>query len=63
VKQHRVDWAIEQRNDWIRLFNRLDAAVAKHQRAKHFPDEVDDALYAAHDRILKTAAKTGPKVR
>lgn len=46
-------------NWWIRLFNRLDAAVAKHRSAKQagFADDADDALAAAHDRILKAAAK------
>jgi hypothetical protein len=48
----------EERNAWIRLFNRLDAAVSKHRAAKSagFADDIDDGLHAAHDRVLKDAA-------
>jgi hypothetical protein len=51
---------VEERNHWIRLFNRLDAAVSKHRSMKSASlipaDEHDEALDAAHDRILKEAA-------
>lgn len=49
----------EERNAWIRLFNRLDAAVSKHGRKGdlvegfHFADDADEALWAAHERVLK----------
>lgn len=51
--------AIADRDRYIRLFNRLEGAVAHHRKAKSelFVDEVDEALYAAQDRVLKTAAK------
>lgn len=46
-----------ERNEYIRLFNRLDAAVTRHWRAKSndgvFADHVDDGLHATHERILK----------
>ena len=47
-----------ERNEWIRLFNRLDSAVARHVRQKSagWTDDADDALHAAHDAILKAAA-------
>lgn len=50
---------VSERDRWIRLFNRLDAAVSRHRTAKEagFADDADDALAAAHDRILKAAAK------
>lgn len=41
---------------YIRLFNRLEAAVRHHELAKGFHDEVDDALYAAARRIVSDAA-------
>jgi hypothetical protein len=59
-----LEAALEDRNRWIRLFNRLDAAVSRHRKAKDpegrsfktWADDTDDALHAAHDRILKDAA-------
>lgn len=47
------------RAHFVRLFNRLDAAVSRHRAAKAWTDDADDALYAAHDRVLRDAA-TGP---
>lgn len=49
-----------ERDHWIRMFNRLDSAVNHHRRDKGdaWVDEVDDALYAAQDRILKAAAQS-----
>lgn len=46
-------------NHWKRLFNRLEASISHHYKNKstHFSDEVDDALYAARDRIIRDAAK------
>lgn len=52
-----------QRDHWIRLFNRLDAAVNHHNIKRcsghegFGPDENDDALYAAQQRILRAAAE------
>ena len=46
---------------WVRLFNRLDAALSRHRTAKQegaFCDDADEALHAAHDRILKDAASS-----
>jgi hypothetical protein len=41
---------------WIRLFNRLDAAVSHHQAATgQLRTDADDALYAARDRIVHDA--------
>jgi hypothetical protein len=45
-----------ERNRWIRLFNRLDAAISRHRKAKAWTDDTDDALHAAHDKVLKAAA-------
>lgn len=61
----KINELTEQRDRWIRLFNRLEGAVAHHRKARvgekakllTFCDEIDDALYAAHDRVLKAAAK------
>jgi hypothetical protein len=51
---------MERRDFWIRLFNRLEASISHHKKAKSalFVDEVDEALYAARDKILKTAASS-----
>lgn len=67
VWQRTAEGLAQQRNDWIKLFNRLDAAVARHHRdhhdipgsalEEHVGDETDEALWAAHDRILKAASK------
>ncbi len=46
-----------ERDRWIRLFNRLEAAVSHHKRATgEFATDADEALYAARDRILRDAA-------
>lgn len=50
-----------QRNEWIKRYNRLEAAVAKHRRkAPEWVDTDDEELHAAHDRILRDAAKVEP---
>lgn len=47
----------EQRDHWVRLFNRLEGAVAHHKNAtKDFREVHDEALYAAHERVLKAAS-------
>lgn len=45
----------EQRDHWIRLYVRLEGAVNHHQRDKSelFVDEIDEALYAARDRVVR----------
>lgn len=57
-----VDYAVyiavrDERDHWIRLFNRLDAAISHHRKSPHFKDRHDEALYAAADRILRDASK------
>lgn len=55
----------EDRDRWIRLFNRLQGAVSHHRNARvkeaarglTIVDEIDEALYAAMDRVLRDAAK------
>lgn len=44
------------RDRYVRLFNRLDAAISHHKAAERFPDDHDEALWAARDRILRAAA-------
>lgn len=47
----------KEKTDWIKLFNRLDAAVARYiNQAQDDPEGAFDALVAAHDRVLKAAA-------
>lgn len=53
------DQIAAQRDHWIRLFNRLEGAVAHHRKAMTDKSTLyhDEALYAAHDRVLKEATK------
>lgn len=44
-----------ERNDWIRLFNRLEAAVRRHIDSKPWNDEHDDQLHASFKAVLKDA--------
>jgi hypothetical protein len=48
------------RDHYVRLFNRLEAAISHHKKAhdsgQFFTDTPDEALWAARDKILKTAA-------
>lgn len=55
--QRKYDQLMEDRSRWIRLFNRLDAAVSKHRKEREGWFDEDDDLAAAHDRILKAAAR------
>jgi hypothetical protein len=57
-EQRKALAATTERDRWIRLFNRLDAAITHHQKAKSdmFMDEVDEALYAARAKVLRDAA-------
>lgn len=49
------------RDHWIRLFNRLEAAVKHHKNATGtFATDADEALYKATDRILSDAARGAP---
>lgn len=53
-----------ERDDWIRLFNRLEAAVSHHKRATvAFTTDADDAPYAARDRILRDAVENTAPAR
>lgn len=46
------------RDHWIRLFNRLDAAINHHKRdTAQFATDADERLWAARDRIVREAAK------
>lgn len=55
------DDAVRDRDRWVRLFNRMDAAIGHHKRDKREPwrDEVDERLYAARDAVVRTAARGG----
>jgi len=65
AEQHPADARLREmtaeRDRWIRLFNRLEAAVARHRNAADGPfgggPDVDEALHYAHARILKAAAE------
>jgi hypothetical protein len=51
---------VRQRDAWIRLFNRLDAAVNHHKRdveAGGLADDPDERLWKAQDRVLRDAAQ------
>lgn len=51
---------IAERDHWIRLFNRLEAAVSHHKMTVEMMDDhfdlYDEALWDARDKILKVAA-------
>lgn len=51
-----------ERDHWIRLWNRLEAAITHHRRDKlngvDTSDEIDEALWKARDKILRDAAQT-----
>lgn len=50
----------DERDAWIRLFNRLEAAIQHHKHATAgFATDADESLYAATDRIVNDAAKAG----
>lgn len=55
---------VAERDHWIRLFNRMEAAVAHHRAANDqmlgTTLEADEALYHARDRIVADAAKPMP---
>lgn len=55
VKQARAE-----RDNWYRLFNRIEAAISNHQAGclkNDIPELHDEALWAARDRILVDAAR------
>ncbi len=54
---HEVNKARAERDHWIRLFNRLEGVVAHHRKSDDFDEVRDEALHAAHDRVLRDAAK------
>lgn len=51
--------AAAERDHWIRLFNRLEAAVTHHKKAAAgpFADDADLALWKVRDKILADAAQ------
>lgn len=50
----------DERDAWIRLFNRLEAAIQHHKHATAgFATDADESLYAATDRIVSDAADRG----
>ena len=55
------DAARTQRDHWIRLFNRLEAAISHHKRDSGFADANDESLWYARDRILKEASGPIPE--
>jgi hypothetical protein len=67
VRAHNAEDALTlarlERDKWIRLFNRLEAAVTHHRRAVEEdgalcePESWDTALWKARDQILKDAAE------
>lgn len=52
VKTDLITFLVEERDKWIRAFNRLEVAITHHQRDCQFPDNYDDALYIARSKIL-----------
>lgn len=57
LKTSLLPGLVDERDRWIRLFNRLEAAVSHHKKASaEFPQTHDEALYKARDKILKDAA-------
>jgi hypothetical protein len=55
VETTRLEAAWAERDKWVRLFNRLDAAISHHKRDNQFADLEDEALWNARDRILHDA--------
>ena len=55
------DQARAERDKWVKLWNRLEAAISHHKKAKltgvDTSDEVDEALWAARDKILSAASE------
>jgi dynactin complex subunit len=53
-----------QRDEWRKLFNRLEASVTHHKTAKLYgidtSDEIDEALWTARDKVLRDAAALTP---
>lgn len=64
----RCTQLIEERDNWIKTFNRLAALIAKHIRAKdpeahefkHWGDETDEALHAGYQRVCEAASVLSP---
>lgn len=52
---------VAERDRYIRLFNRLEAAISHHRKAhesgQFFADVPDEALWKAQDKILKDAGE------
>lgn len=57
----RIKQLEDERNRWIRHWNRLEAAVTHHRAGKlagvDTSDEIDEALWSARDKILRDAAQ------
>lgn len=49
-----------ERDHYIRLFTRLDAAVSHHRQSVSFVDVDDEALYLAQIAVLRDAAAGPP---
>lgn len=62
MSDERLTAEQDDRDHWIRVFNRLEAAISHHKRdTAGFATDADEALYAARDRILRdTATRTRP---
>lgn len=54
----------DQRDQWHRMFNALDAAINHHARDKGtYGDGDDEALYAARERVYERCAEFGKRNR
>lgn len=51
----RTGIARAERDHWIKLFNRLEAAVRRHIDSKVWNDADDDQLHASYKAVLKDA--------
>lgn len=60
MSTHERKSSVEQRDRYIKLFNRLEAAITHHRNAKlsdvDTSDEIDEALWAARGKILRDAS-------
>lgn len=57
----RAEKATEERNRWIRAFNRLEKAVCRHEDATvEFRTENDEALHAAHKSVMRDLSTPAP---
>lgn len=60
IYETRLKQLVDERDAWVRHFNRLDAAINHHLRDSEgeFATDADDRLWAARDRIVSGAGPT-----